>query len=1232
MASINPSQTMASGHVAANDGSEDGFTGSGPSPSRSQAPTSTSLFSLSLPTSEASRTFSALSVRAGDELDELAETQADESVQDAASTSKAGEVPDLSGLGPAPLRRNQACLSCRKRKLRCDAARPVCATCARSRAAAAAANHPAPIPPGDCVYDDVLPAGRRHAESAKAKALDGKAGTPGPRKSSGSGTVVSAAGVPTPVKLKAVKEEYPERPTAPATSPIRALASNNPTLDSTSPESSLSVATSAPRAQKRKKRDDGTAQVANGGNAVASGSTPAGPTVTATSGANGSNASSSGQSLEQRMREFQLEDRIYHLEMLLVQSMNRNEQMQAHISTVQSGQNGPGAGPFSAQSTSAFNAATLASAGIPSAACAFSGSKLPQATASTSTSTQPPVANDLSSMLLDAGALPHSAANTSDFARAFSLSAATPAQSDEYATMVSPSASSSYPQFSTHEDSTTSVAGSGMNFSSSNAGAALPGMQFASPSATSVSNGFAHSLHPNAASLLSVESRIASEINTNPQTPGGSNVPPPDPFLELLWSGWPADLPSPDTLHHLAEIFFAKSPLRGMIHRASFMAGLMLPPRHPRRPHEALLHAILAVAAPMSPHFKSKRSNPLAAGVCSPRQAPRAMGTYSDPEYVVPMVGDPHRRQANLDPSQLSFADFHLSQGRLKIEVSMRTSTRNPIYWLQAAVLGAHLLWTDARFVEGFMLSGVVSRSAAPVGLLKLQSRHTAEPQIPASLLAPPSSATEEHERRALMWYVYLNDIYQSGAGLYWEPVIDDAAVQTSLPVPTMQWQAGIDPPPNHQTLTSPDLFTNNHMDDFVLHIKSAIILKRVQLFISRNNITMFTTKRPNGYRALDNTINEFLASFTGSHHLEFGPDVTMDRLLAYNNVLLATIMLHENFVSLSDRTSYSNIRTEQATKAVLQTIYELLASSFDFNLLHPFIYMSWTIAARMICRELTWQRIFGDAKVALEVSQALDTVIEALRRAGDKHLVAGRSALLLDRFRQGHWSEEMLSGSIFIDGVLPGEGEDPPEQRPPKVTAPTKPGQPVHYYPLTGRGMDKSNAGAGVGSQQASAGPSMGTGPNGSSSSAVTLDSSSGSNDAGGTTNQPAPFDISQLAAAATTLFSSWMPQVNNDPMRSSADPFINGTGGAGGASGTNVGGTGSGNGSNTGLSGMGTGMGTSLSSMGLGGLGSHMLADGSGASGPSLMHMSPAAGNTAPSTPWSLMNILAPEQEGLD
>ncbi|KAJ7225424.1 hypothetical protein GGX14DRAFT_420423 [Mycena pura] len=59
---------------------------------------------------------------------------------------------------PHPLKRNQACHQCRRRKLKCDAKRPACSTCIRSHAHAVAHAAPGTQLPSepDCSFDDIV--------------------------------------------------------------------------------------------------------------------------------------------------------------------------------------------------------------------------------------------------------------------------------------------------------------------------------------------------------------------------------------------------------------------------------------------------------------------------------------------------------------------------------------------------------------------------------------------------------------------------------------------------------------------------------------------------------------------------------------------------------------------------------------------------------------------------------------------------------------------------------------------------------------------------------------------------------------------------------------------------------------------------------------------------------------------------------------------------------------------
>lgn len=60
---------------------------------------------------------------------------------------------------------------------------------------------------------------------------------------------------------------------------------------------------------------------------------------------------------------------------------------------------------------------------------------------------------------------------------------------------------------------------------------------------------------------------------------------------ELLWLGWPPELPPPDVVFHLYHIFFSRHPFRSMNYKAGFMTRLSLPPYHPDRAHKSLVHA-----------------------------------------------------------------------------------------------------------------------------------------------------------------------------------------------------------------------------------------------------------------------------------------------------------------------------------------------------------------------------------------------------------------------------------------------------------------------------------------------------------------------------------------------------------------------------------------------------------------------------------------------------------------
>jgi hypothetical protein len=78
----------------------------------------------------------------------------------------------------------------------------------------------------------------------------------------------------------------------------------------------------------------------------------------------------------------------------------------------------------------------------------------------------------------------------------------------------------------------------------------------------------------------------------------------PDPFLELLYPGWPSRLPAPDLLTHLIDVFFTSHPnALHIIHRPTFMYRLAFSPTSREFPHVSILHAICAVGSLYSLRF-----------------------------------------------------------------------------------------------------------------------------------------------------------------------------------------------------------------------------------------------------------------------------------------------------------------------------------------------------------------------------------------------------------------------------------------------------------------------------------------------------------------------------------------------------------------------------------------------------------------------------------------------------
>lgn len=796
------------------------------------------------------------------------------------STSGIGNTSQQT-FGPSPLRRGQACQACRKRKLKCDAVRPVCGTCTRSRKAAASANHVSPVPDGDCVYDDF--------QTSFNPSLHGQQ-----QASSLSQSLASSTN-----KARRVSNAH-----------------------SLKQEMSGNLDAKKPSVQKRRKTfgDEGKRSPLawdQSDKVVGHADRHMESKVSSLHPLPGETALQRSHRLENRIRE--LEARL------------KVKEEQEH-SSIHSDAAGQGETHLSERREREVYT---------------KGPTVP----------------------------------------IFSMLSPSSGREERYR----------------------------LQYSQRPAG-------YQSNTSSSLKNETSFSPQDTKTSVIFDFPEINREDQARNELAHGHFVQD-DPILQLLWPGWSADLPSPDTVMTICETFFRLHPMKSLIYKSSFMAGLSLPPKHPHRPHDSLIHAILATTADISPFFAIKR-------------------TDTQDRFIM-LLSDSRSRQERshnfLSSDQLSFKEYHLRKSREKVEYSLITEFRNPLDWVAACLLSCFTLWNDFRIIEAYFLSAILSRGASPAGLDKLPSRHFSQDvetdRVPGLFGSP--QGVEEHERRMTFWHMFIADQYTGGSPMFYENLLSEQSILTNLPCAVADYQAGRDVSPNPQTLSSPDLFRSGHLDDFTLHIKSAILVRRACTLQCRNQLTK---KKPSGLNVVDKQIVEFLDSFP-PFNFDNADQISVDKLAAWTNVFLAIFYLHEPYLtptSISEKdegNNYSIKRINLAIDKVLFTIHYLMSSSFDFALLHPQVFLTWSVCARMLGKEMdllkrtapsTDEIARGQQEIALQqVVEKIHCIVLALERGGEKNIRARRCSELVSYVRSGTLNEGILSQLLYTDGVIPTGDEE---------------------------------------------------------------------------------------------------------------------------------------------------------------------------------------------------------------
>ncbi|KAF8496657.1 hypothetical protein JB92DRAFT_3225901 [Gautieria morchelliformis] len=443
---------------------------------------------------------------------------------------------------------------------------------------------------------------------------------------------------------------------------------------------------------------------------------------------------------------------------------------------------------------------------------------------------------------------------------------------------------------------------------------------------------------PRASLNLSAESSDHTQLSNNEELAGydaslltGQGVKP-DPFMDLLFSGWNPELPEPVVLSRLVDIFFRCDPCGSRIlHRPSFMASLAYPPSHPEFPHPALLHAICATASRWTSHDVS--------------------------------VGSDGARRDR-------FAEFHASKTRTYIDQTMASGAQI-FAVLQACIILSWYLYAEGRWVEVWIFAGFQTRVAVPLRLNYPGTHSKATGASPAGYLPAPSTIKELELRRRTWWMSLLFDRIVSVGG--WLHSIDERDIGTELPLRSIDFEAELPVENNPQDLSSEStliVHPPQYTDPFLLLIKACMLFGKVTDYTVRLNLRPSVSSKgedarlTSGFRALDRLVAvEFLGSLPhvyknclGVGETPDGTNIDTDLYLVHLIPHAATITLHNPFINFSTAADASAARCLDAARAILTAYYLITSTSFSITRLHPFAVICWYLAAVVqvqLCKRL---------------------------------------------------------------------------------------------------------------------------------------------------------------------------------------------------------------------------------------------------------------------------------------
>ncbi|ELU43127.1 fungal specific transcription factor domain-containing protein [Rhizoctonia solani AG-1 IA] len=434
---------------------------------------------------------------------------------------------------------------------------------------------------------------------------------------------------------------------------------------------------------------------------------------------------------------------------------------------------------------------------------------------------------------------------------------------------------------------------------------------------------------------------------------------------------WDPNLPAPNIVAHLVELFFQNDPCASRIlHRSSFVASLSLPTTHPEFPPLILIHAICCASSRWASHDAPSR--------------------------------------------QEKFAEFHAAKTRTILETALRANSTD------LAIFQASIIFPSMPTL-GF---GRLPK------YLRRHRKFNARP-----FLEPTPSNTQMEEKRRAWWSLVMFDRYVSlGAWKPSVAEADLMAIELPICTVDFECESLVSPNPQkvHDPsffLSHPIGYT----DSYIILIKATLLFGKVTDYNltvdSRSSRRSGDPRDSAVFRALDRLVAvDFLQSLPDDYKSCLGAGSTgsmvdADLYLAHVLPYAATISLHNAHIDYSNPGCPSAVRCIQAARSIIRNYFLLNGTLFDTKRLHPFVTVCWYLAAVVLVQLCKRHITTGDRGGEATVWGEIETLKLAMLEFGNispigckwPHIVHKHDANRIYAVRQEKLLQETIGQSLNL-------------------------------------------------------------------------------------------------------------------------------------------------------------------------------------------------------------------------